>query len=226
MVRLEEPVDDELPVEGLAEDVGALAHVVGHVEFSEFVIEFAEVRRDVDGSAGSRSRDYPDQSVTFLDRHLDEPVGVAVYRSEPVVVRDRPQPAGRVVRPGVVRTGEPSLVAAGRQLHRRTAVAAHVVEATKNPIVAAHDQQRSARQVVDEEVAWRSDVAAVTDDDRKLREQTLAFTPDVSEVDVSIDGMAHHVVDHRVEPRIEVGDDPVEELGLSADIHHFPRQSR
>ena len=219
MVRLEEPVDDQLPVQRLAEDVGPLAHVAGHPEAGELAVELAEVGRHIDVGVGRRTRDRPHETVPFLDRHRDETVLLTVDGGEPVVVRDRAEPACCIVRPGVVRAREPTLAPTAAQLDRRPAMGAHVVEPAQDAVVAAHDQQRSARQVVHDEVARRPEVAGMRDDDRIVGEQTRPLETVVLGIDVPSDGVAHDVLDHRIDARIELGVDPVHQVTLPRLVH-------
>ena len=54
----------------------------------------------------------------------------------------------------------------------------------------------------------------MADDERVVGEEEGPLTRSVVGVDVAIDGMSHHVADHRIDPGVELGVDPFHQLSL------------
>lgn len=86
VIRLEEPVHDQLPVEAIAQPDAALLDVSVETEVRELAVERTEMRTDVDLRCGFGAR--PDQTVALLDGHRNQAALRAVEAGERRALRD------------------------------------------------------------------------------------------------------------------------------------------
>ena len=172
MIRLEEGVDDQLPVRRVLGVDGAEVAQARHVEERHLAVEAGEVGGDVDRRA--RRRHDPEQAVALLARQRDEVVGVGAARVERLRVQAMAQLAFEPIRPAVVRADDALLLDRGiaRLDQAHAAMSADVEEGAKDAAGVAREQQRHAVVVVGEDVAG-GQLARVADDERQRPEQML-----------------------------------------------------
>jgi hypothetical protein len=108
MVRLTEGVHGELPIAGGVVDVTVDRSQIIEIPGREFVIELlAEQVVEIDGAIGIWV--YEQQAVALLGGQLPQSETFGVDFSEVIWFRQTDEIAGRVIGPGVKRTGESSL---------------------------------------------------------------------------------------------------------------------
>ena len=112
MVVLREGVDRQFPVDGAVEDLLAQWRPPPDAPGVELAGQRSQVRGDV--QAGTWIHCDPEEPGELRGRKFGQAVGVDGHFREPLTSRKCHQPPGVVVRPRVVRTGEPLRVAAPR----------------------------------------------------------------------------------------------------------------
>lgn len=172
MVRLEERVDHELPVERQVNAVRTPVPVPGNIEVFEVVGDCSELRDDWRRRVGGEVRDQPDHTVVLRGGELAQAGPAELDTGERRAIGHAHERPGEVVAPGVVPAGEPAgaVAAVGHDL--RTPVRADVGESVHHIVLVPGEYDREPQLVACHHGAGFGQVGCQCDRLRPPGEQT------------------------------------------------------
>ena len=194
VIALEEGVDGELPVDAGIDAIGREHRIGFQPERREVGRQRTETGIDVDLDALARLHrlgPHEQHAVALRRRQAHQPVAGEIDPGEAHLVGGAQEPAGEIVGPAVIGTGEgPRGAAAGG--HRRAAMAADVGEGHHPPVGAAGHQHRHAGHVLGEIVAGLRQPRGEAHEDRLIAEQPLALQAGALAARIGRDAVAEH----------------------------------
>jgi len=217
VIRLEEGVDDHLPVH-LALDHPALVKMVaGTVIAFEFRPQAVQMGVDVETLA--RPRPDPDHAGLLHHRQRPEPVLFQLEVGEAMALRHAGETAVETIRPAVVGTDEVLADASAAADQPRATVAADVDEGADPSVPIAQHHDRHAGKIVGQIVAGLRHLTREPDQQGITPKQHLPLQLQDGTVGVDAGGVSGHLVRQTGRPGRNVPKERSGQTDLGGVIH-------